>query len=71
MENEEVSIFVFLFDVPKFRVLYSRLGEWAEWGGWRCVGEVGRRARAYAGRVWGVSRGVCVGVCVGGSVLGQ
>ena len=49
MENEEVSIFVFLFDVLKFRVLYSRLDEWAGWGG----GVLGRW-EACAGRAWGV-----------------
>ena len=54
------SIFVFLFDVPKFRVLYSRLVEWAGRG----RGVLGRWeacvCRGCAGRV----RGVC-GACVG------
>ena len=51
VENEEVSIFVFLFDVLKFRVLYSRLDEWAGWGG----GVLGR---------WEACAGVCR-ACVG------
>ena len=59
VENEEVSIFVFLFDVLKFRVLYSRLNEWAGWGGgvlgrWEaCAGRVRSVFWACVGRAWG------------------
>ena len=60
VENEEVSIFVFLFDVLKFRLLYSRLDEWAGWsGGAKGVGlrrgGVGRRAC----RLLGISLLLC------------
>ena len=71
VENEEVSIFVFLFDVPKFCGLYSRLDEWAGWGGgvlgrWEaCTGV----CRACVGREWGHVRGVSGGVC--GACVGR
>ena len=61
VENEKVSIFVFHFDVPKFRVLYSRLDEWAGWGGgvlgrWEACAGV---CRACVGRECGRVRVVC------------
>ena len=61
MENEEVSIFVYLFEVLKFRVLYSRLVEWAGrgrgvLGRWEACVCRGVR-EACVGRAWGVRVG--------------